>query len=197
MATTGEEPELQPLDLKKCTSTQCDNDQHCFLPDRKMGRRKQKGPCRACGKEPVDFARLAKRDLKDADHTVEMLKLECIRHHYWCDKRIDAAALTSARRAGMKALRAEAEAIIRGSVAQPNHPRAGRQTPWEGKIVYYAQHATACCCRRCLEVWYSISRKEDLTPEQIGYFTELVCRYILERVPGITEEGEPDWSPGG
>ena len=190
------ETEFAPLDVK-CTSTKCEAGLHCFLPDRKMARRKQRGPCRSCGKELVDWARLEKRDPADLDYTFGMLKLEFVRHEYWCDKAIDPKAVRRAHRAGTKALRQEAERILRRSVGPAKHPAQGRQTPWDGNVVFYGQHATASCCRRCIEVWHGIPRTRDLTGDEIGYFTELVCRYIQQRLPDLTEGGEPDWSEDG
>ena len=32
----------------------------------------------------------------------------------------------------------------------------GKQTPMRGHPVFIAQHATACCCRGCLEKWHGI-----------------------------------------
>jgi hypothetical protein len=186
--------ELSPLPKMSCTRTDCANNLHCFLPNRSMARKKQKGPCRSCGKEMIDWSRLEKRELGDVLHTIEMLKNEWVRHEYWCRKPIDQKAEMHARRAGLRQLRIEAESIIRGRVGSPRHPVQGRQTPWDGNIIYYAQHATACCCRRCIEVWHGISRKLDLAENEIRYFTELVSIYIRYRLPDLTEGGEPGWS---
>ena len=60
--------------------------------------------------------------------------------------------------------------------------RDGYQTPYEGNIVYYAQHALAVCCRRCMEDWYGIPNGRDLSDSEIKWFTELVMRYIRHRL---------------
>ncbi len=39
----------------------------------------------------------------------------------------------------------------------------GRQTPREGNTIFYAQHATASCCRTCIEYWHGIP-KNGATP---------------------------------
>jgi hypothetical protein len=48
----------------------------------------------------------------------------------------------------------------RGFVAErlaPGSPRNdGKQTPYRGHPVFVAQHATACCCRGCLEKFHGI-----------------------------------------
>jgi hypothetical protein len=66
----------------------------------------------------------------------------------------------------------------------------GRQTPWEGNPMFYAQHATATCCRRCLEEWHNIPRGRELTDAEISYCTSLVMLYVNERLPFLTEYGE-------
>jgi Domain of unknown function (DUF4186) len=186
-----------PLPKMDCTRTDCAKDLHCFLPDRKMARRKQKGPCRSCGKELVDWSRLEKKDLTDVPHTIEMLKQEWIRHEYWCSKPVDSEAETRAHQSGLQKLRDEAETIIRKSVGPTMHPRQGRQTSWDGNIIFYGQHATASCCRRCIEVWHGISRKRDLTEDEMRYFTELICVYIRHRLPDVTDNGESGWTRSG
>ncbi len=46
----------------------------------------------------------------------------------------------------------------------PEHPlRDGKQTPYHGHPVFVAQHATACCCRGCLEKWHGIPRGHRLS----------------------------------
>jgi len=54
----------------------------------------------------------------------------------------------------------------------------------------YAQHATATCCRTCLEYWHGIPKGRALSAEELNYLAELVCRYIEDRIPELTEEGE-------
>jgi hypothetical protein len=187
-----EEP--PPLPKMTCTKTDCDNSLHCFLPNRSMARKKQKGPCRSCGKELINWSRLENRDLADASHTIEMLKNEWVRHEYWCSKPIDQKAETHARCSGLPQLLIEAESSIRERVGSPRHPAQGRQTPWDGNIIFYGQHATACCCRRCIEVWHGISRKRNLTEDEIQYFTGLVGIYIRHRLPDIADAAAPEWS---
>ena len=54
----------------------------------------------------------------------------------------------------------------------------------------YGQHATATCCRKCLEYWHGIPVGQALTNEQLDYCADLVCRYIEERSPELTMDGE-------
>ncbi len=66
----------------------------------------------------------------------------------------------------------------------------GRPTPYDKNTIYYAQHAVACCCRKCLEYWHDIPQADPLSEDQIEYFSELCLMYIFERLPDLAENGE-------
>ena len=68
-------------------------------------------------------------------------------------------------------------------------PLDGRQTGFSGNTILYAQHATATCCRKCIEAWHGIERENPLTDEEIGYMTELVMYYIQKRMPNLAQHG--------
>lgn len=62
----------------------------------------------------------------------------------------------------------------------PAAPRNdGRQTPWRGHPVFVAQHATVCCCRRCLEKWHAIPRGRELDAEEIAQVMRALRRWLL------------------
>ena len=42
----------------------------------------------------------------------------------------------------------------------------GKQTPFKGHPVFIAQHATATCCRGCLEKWHQIPKGRELSREE-------------------------------
>lgn len=179
---------LKPLKIS-CTSTNCEEDQHCYLATKRMVAANQRGACRSCGARRVDWDRVHARDLADAGYTCRMLKTELIRAHFW-QIAIDVRAVNYARRKGKRGLRDAAAHRIRTSVSAAQPPRDGRQTPWSGNPLYYAQHATATCCRRCIEEWHAIPRGRALTADEVEYLTALVCRYVDERLPQLSEDGE-------
>jgi len=61
--------------------------------------------------------------------------------------------------------------------------RDGRQTPIRGHPVFIAQHATAACCRGCLEKWHRIPRGQPLSDQQIEYLLEVIRRWLLNNQP--------------
>lgn len=54
----------------------------------------------------------------------------------------------------------------------------GKQTPFKGHPVFKAQHATATCCRDCLQKWHAIPKGKALSPEEIDYVVALIMEWI-------------------
>ena len=61
----------------------------------------------------------------------------------------------------------------------PAHPlKDGKQTPYRGHPVFTAQHATATCCRGCIERWHHIPRGRALTDAEVDALARLVMAWI-------------------
>lgn len=58
----------------------------------------------------------------------------------------------------------------------------GRQTPMKGHPVFIAQHATATCCRGCLEKWHGIKKGHELTQEEIDYIVDVIMDFIRDEI---------------
>jgi hypothetical protein len=86
---------------------------------------------------------------------------------------------------GMAAIRAHAGELIARRVAPAAPHKDGKQTPYRGHPVFVAQHATATCCRTCLERWHAIPKGRELTAEQQAYVVDVICRWI-EREVAVT-----------
>jgi hypothetical protein len=54
----------------------------------------------------------------------------------------------------------------------------GKQTPYRGHPVFIAQHATACCCRACLEKWHKIQQGRKLTRDEEIYIIKVLERWL-------------------
>lgn len=189
MAKLAKLDQLEPLKVT-CTSSDCDNDLHCFKATRQMKKADEVGQCRSCGIELVDWDRIHQQDLTDAEYTFEALKHELIRHHFW-HVEIDQKALNYAKRKGISGVEGAIPRRIRSSIGAGGNPYDGRQTPMEGSgnPIHYAQHATATCCRKCLEYWHDIPPSIDLDDEQVEYLSKLVMLYIKDRLPDLGYEG--------
>ena len=173
-----------PLDIK-CTSADCENDLHCFKQLKRMTA-EQRGRCRYCGADLVDWGRLHVRDLTDVDYTFLALKHEMIRHHFF-HKTIDERAKRHAHRKGRKALKMDVRRRLQKCLAPECPARDGRQTPHAGNAIYYGQHATATCCRTCLEYWHGIPKGRMLTDAECRYCAELIDRFLDEWLPNLAE----------
>ncbi len=55
----------------------------------------------------------------------------------------------------------------------------GKQTPMRGHPVFIAQHATATCCRQCLEKWHGIPRHHALSSEQQHYIVTVIHHWLV------------------
>jgi hypothetical protein len=79
---------------------------------------------------------------------------------------------------GMEAVRAHARELLAARVAPAAPRKDGKQTPYRGHPVFVAQHATATCCRTCLERWHGIPKGRELTADELDYAVEVICRWI-------------------
>lgn len=182
-------PPLKRLKIS-CSTSDCANGLHCFRQSKKLANHRPAGACQACGVQLVDWARVRERRLGDAEYMFEALQSEWIRHYFF-HVRMEQRAINYARRKGKDGLAEAVRKHIHNSVgdAEPFHD--GRQTPMGGDDpINYAQHATASCCRRCIEEWHGIPMGRALTAEEIQYLTELALRYLNYRLPDLTKSGE-------
>jgi hypothetical protein len=180
---------LEPLKVS-CTSADCQNDLHCFRATQALRAASKQGRCRYCEADLIDWPRVHRRNTGDVDFTFASLRKEFIRHYFW-HVTIDPKAANYARRKGRVRLRTAVDRRIRMSIAAAEPFRDGRQTPWvgSGNAIYYAQHAVAACCRRCVEEWHAIPRGRELSDAEVQYLADLAIRYVEERVP-LTDAGE-------
>ena len=83
---------------------------------------------------------------------------------------------------GLDVIRRHAEDFVRQRLAPANPPNDGRQTPMRGHPVFLAQHATATCCRGCLNKWWKVPLGVELTPEQQTKIVNLILAWIARQV---------------
>jgi hypothetical protein len=68
----------------------------------------------------------------------------------------------------------------------------GRQTPMRGHPIFIAQHATATCCRGCLEKWHRISRGRELNEEEVEYVVAVLARWLNTELRAINGFGKEE-----
>jgi hypothetical protein len=79
---------------------------------------------------------------------------------------------------GMPAVRRHAHRLLAARVAPAEPRNDGRQTPYRGHPVFVAQHATATCCRTCLERWHGVPKGRVLDAGEQRYVVDVICRWI-------------------
>lgn len=174
----------------KCTDSDCSNNLHCFKPTKKLIKKGLKGKCRECGADLVDWSRVHKKEILDSEHTFKCLKYELVRHEFW-HRDFTEKAKKYASNKGLRGLENRAREIIEKNVAPTNNPYDGRQTPMsEDKMnpIHYAQHATATCCRKCIEYWHDIPENKELSVNEKNYLVELIMMYLKERLPLLSNQ---------
>jgi predicted Fe-S protein YdhL (DUF1289 family) len=82
------------------------------------------------------------------------------------------------RSKGLSVVLAHAEDFIARRLAPAVIPNDGKQTPFRGHPVFVAQHATACCCRGCLEKWHRIPAGRALTEEEKKHVLATLERWL-------------------
>ncbi|MBL8505858.1 DUF4186 domain-containing protein [Methylobacillus glycogenes] len=68
--------------------------------------------------------------------------------------------------------------FIAKRLAPASLPNDGKQTPFRGHPVFVAQHATACCCRGCLQKWHQIPPGRALNPQEQDYILTVLAHWL-------------------
>lgn len=79
---------------------------------------------------------------------------------------------------GMPLIEKHCEAFIEKNLNNITLSKDGQQTPMKNHPVFIAQHATATCCRSCLEKWHHIPKNRNLTEKEKRYIKALIITWI-------------------
>jgi hypothetical protein len=82
------------------------------------------------------------------------------------------------RRQGLEVVLEHAADFIEKRLAGADPPNDGRQTPMRNHPVFIAQHATATCCRGCLEKWHGIPKGRALSMEEKQYVLAVLKEWL-------------------
>ena len=82
---------------------------------------------------------------------------------------------------GMEKIRSHARDFVRMKLAAAEPDNDGKQTPMHGHPVFKAMHATACCCRGCLNRWYRVPLHTKLSDDQQERIVNLLMVWIEEQ----------------
>ena len=79
---------------------------------------------------------------------------------------------------GLEEIKKHAYLFIEQRLKDESPKNDGKQTPMKGHPVFIAQHATATCCRSCLEKWHHIKKNKKLTSKEVDYIVNVIMKWI-------------------
>lgn len=83
---------------------------------------------------------------------------------------------------GLEKIKSHAKDFIAKRIAPANIPNDGKQTPMKNHPVFIAQHATACCCRKCINKWHGFEIGVGLNESQQEYLVNLIMEWIKMQI---------------
>ena len=83
---------------------------------------------------------------------------------------------------GLETIKEHAYQFVDKRVASDFPKNDGKQTPMRGHPVFIAQHATATCCRKCIQKWHGIEKGRALNEKEIDYAVALIMGWIKRQM---------------
>ncbi len=83
---------------------------------------------------------------------------------------------------GLDVIKSHAQDFIKKRIAPADIKNDGKQTPMKGHPVFIAQHATATCCRGCINKWHKFPKGVELTQTQQDYLVGLIMCWIEKQL---------------
>ena len=87
------------------------------------------------------------------------------------------------RQKGLDTIQSHAADFIKKRISSANITNDGKQTPMRGHPVFIAQHATATCCRGCIEKWHQLPKNRELTADEQAHLIEVIMEWIRKQYP--------------
>ena len=113
--------------------------------------------------------------MRDLDEVFERLQRSSFRQRF----RLRAAELAYLEQKGLDVVMGHARDFIDKRLAPALPVNDGKQTPMGKHPVFIAQHATATCCRGCLEKWHGIARGRELSEEEQEHVLGAIKRWLV------------------
>jgi predicted Fe-S protein YdhL (DUF1289 family) len=89
---------------------------------------------------------------------------------------------------GLETILGHAAGFIEKRLAAANPANDGRQTPMRNHPVFIAQHATATCCRGCLQKWHDIPKGHELREDEKRYVLGVIERWLSQQAQMATDD---------
>jgi hypothetical protein len=124
-------------------------------------------------------------EMRDPNDLFAALEKSTFRRRF----RLSPKDLAYAREHGLDTLLDHARNFIRDRLASANPANDGKQTPMRNHPVFVAQHATATCCRGCLEKWHHVPRGRALPQAEQDHVIATIERWLRNQGVGDAEQG--------
>ncbi len=112
--------------------------------------------------------------MRDIDQIFARLEKSAFRSRF----RLGAREQNYLASTGLPAVLDHARRFVDERLAPANPHNDGKQTPFKGHPAFIAQHATATCCRSCLEKRHAIPRGHDLTADQRDHVVAVLKQWL-------------------
>ncbi len=122
----------------------------------------------------ISVIKMNSRAIKIIDDKLDSLKHSKFRSSFHLRKR----ELNYLKDKGYEVIESHARDFIKNKLAPAEPLNDGSQTPMKNHPVFIAQHATATCCRGCLEKWHHIPKHRELTDNEQNYIVALIMEWI-------------------
>ena len=91
---------------------------------------------------------------------------------------------------GPETIRRHTADFVRQKLAPAFPVNDGKQTPMRGHPVFKGMHATACCCRGCLNKWYRVPVGVPLSEELQGRIVDFLMAWIERQTDGGNDDAK-------
>lgn len=112
--------------------------------------------------------------MRDQDELFAALSRSPFRSRF----RLRGKELLYLRERGIETVLDHARQFITDRLAPAEPVHDGKQTPMRNHPAFIAQHATATCCRGCLEKWHRIPKGRPLSPSEIDYIIGVIEHWL-------------------
>jgi len=112
------------------------------------------------------------------DAQIEQRLQALAKSKFRCKFRLPPKELQYLQDKGFETIVEQARDFVRRRLAPAWPQNDGKQTPMKNHPVFIAQHATATCCRKCLEKWHRIPQWTALTQDQIEYIVRVILQWL-------------------
>ena len=101
--------------------------------------------------------------------------------------RLNRTDLGYLQKKGLPEILKHAEQFVLARLAPATPHNDGKQTPYRGHPVFVGQHATATCCRTCIEKWHQMPKGVELNAEQQEHIVKVLEHWLRNELNAVAK----------